>query len=111
MTFKGKMSQFCYSRWSNVLGKHVIQLIIAEKRVFCSNSLVRSPIYGEIKMAAKWIVFVVLICAIEGACSSGPKEKRLKIGFAMDTLKEERWQRDHDAFDAHCKQMNVDCVI
>ncbi len=46
------------------------------------------------------------------ACSSGPaKEKKLKIGFAMDTLKEERWQRDHDAFKAHCEKMNVDCVI
>jgi D-xylose transport system substrate-binding protein len=29
----------------------------------------------------------------------------------MDTLKEERWQRDHDAFKAHCVKMNVDCVI
>lgn len=37
--------------------------------------------------------------------------RRLKIGFAMDTLKEERWQRDRAAFEAHCKQMNVDCVI
>ena len=37
--------------------------------------------------------------------------RRLKIGFAMDTVKEERWQRDRDAFEAHCKQVNVDCVI
>lgn len=37
--------------------------------------------------------------------------RRLKIGFAMDTLKEERWQRDRDAFEARCKQLNVDCVI
>jgi len=29
----------------------------------------------------------------------------------MDTLKEERWQRDHDAFKAHCVKMKVDCVI
>ena len=26
--------------------------------------------------------------------------KKLKIGFAMDTLKEERWVRDRDAFEA-----------
>jgi D-xylose transport system substrate-binding protein len=45
------------------------------------------------------------------SCSSGPKEKRIKIGFAMDTLKEERWQRDKDAFEAHCKHLNVDCVV
>lgn len=44
--------------------------------------------------------------------SGGPAAgKRLKIGFAMDTLKEERWVRDRDAFEAHCKKMDVDCVI
>ena len=45
------------------------------------------------------------------ACSSAPKEKRIKIGFAMDTLKEERRQRDKDAFEARCKQMNVECIV
>lgn len=43
--------------------------------------------------------------------NSGTAGKRLKIGFAMDTLKEERWVRDRDAFEAHCKKMEVDCVI
>lgn len=37
--------------------------------------------------------------------------KKLKIGFAMDTLKEERWVRDRDAFEAHCKKLDVECVI
>jgi D-xylose transport system substrate-binding protein len=37
--------------------------------------------------------------------------RKIKIGFAMDTLKEERWQRDRDAFEAHCKKVNVECVI
>jgi D-xylose transport system substrate-binding protein len=37
--------------------------------------------------------------------------RKLKIGFAMDTVKEERWQRDREAFEAHCKTMNVDCVV
>jgi len=37
--------------------------------------------------------------------------RRIKIGFSMATLKEERWQRDHDAFQAHCQKMNADCVI
>ncbi len=45
--------------------------------------------------------------------NNGPKDlnAKLKIGFAMDTLKEERWVRDKEAFEAHCKKMNVDCVI
>src|SRR5687767_3826586 len=45
------------------------------------------------------------------ANSASPASKRLKIGFAMDTLKEERWVRDRDAFEAHCKKMDVECVI
>ena len=44
-------------------------------------------------------------------CANAPGEKRIKIGFAMDTLKEERWQRDKDAFEAQCKKLNVDCII
>ena len=45
-----------------------------------------------------------------GGRSNDPNRK-IKIGFAMDTLKEERWVRDRDAFDAHCKQQNVECII
>lgn len=37
--------------------------------------------------------------------------RKLKIGFAMATVKEERWQRDREAFEAHCKKVNVDCAI
>lgn len=57
------------------------------------------------------LTFLFLAVAIACACSSSPKEKRIKIGFAMDTLREERWQRDKDAFEAHCKALNVDCEI
>lgn len=57
------------------------------------------------------VLFVLLAFLLMTGCSGAQKEKRLKIGFAMDTLKEERWQRDHDAFEAHCKKMNVECVI
>ncbi|HMS39170.1 MAG TPA: substrate-binding domain-containing protein, partial [Pyrinomonadaceae bacterium] len=37
--------------------------------------------------------------------------KKIKIGFAMDTLKEERWVRDKDAFEAHCKKLDVECIV
>lgn len=43
--------------------------------------------------------------------STKDPSKKIKIGFAMDTVKEERWQRDHDAFKAHCAKMNVDCEV
>ena len=71
---------------------------------------------------------MVLISALAFGCTNGPQQtantgatgistaakdpnRKLKIGFAMDTLKEERWQRDHDAFEAYCKKVNVECVI
>ena len=57
------------------------------------------------------LLFALFVFVFIGACSSAPKEKKIKIGFAMDTLKEERWQRDKDAFEAQCKKLNVDCVV
>ena len=57
------------------------------------------------------LIFALLVLSMAAACSGGPKEKRIKIGFAMDTLKEERWQRDKNAFEARCKELNVDCVV
>ena len=61
-------------------------------------------------MKAK-LLLILFVLAAFSACTSVPKEKRTKIGFAMDTLKEERWQRDKDAFEARCKELNVDCII
>lgn len=37
--------------------------------------------------------------------------KKVKIGFAMATVKEERWQRDKTDFEAYCKKVDVECVI
>ena len=70
-------------------------------------------------MRSRLFAFVALAMLLTG-CSAGPTSnsnsnstvaKRLRIGFAMDTLKEERWQRDKDAFEAHCKKLEVDCRI
>ncbi|MGI8882632.1 MAG: sugar ABC transporter substrate-binding protein [Pyrinomonadaceae bacterium] len=73
-------------------------------------------------------IFLLIAVLLIGSCVSAPQNggntaqtnssqknndpnRKIKIGFAMDTLKEERWQRDRDAFEAHCKKMNVECVI
>lgn len=75
-------------------------------------------------MKIKAIIFAISACLMM-ACSapqtsnntqntskrSADPNRKLKIGFAMDTVKEERWQRDHDAFEAHCREINVECVI
>ena len=60
------------------------------------------------RMTALAAVSVFLISCGEPQ-SGGPK--KLKIGFAMDTLREERWQRDNEAFKAYCEKMNVECII
>lgn len=75
------------------------------------------------------ISFLLITSFLLSACVNAPQEtanstavnksnaaprdpnKKVKIGFAMDTVKEERWQRDQTAFDAHCKALNVECVI
>lgn len=59
----------------------------------------------------KNLITILLVSLALAACSNAPKEKKLRVGFAMDTLKEERWQRDHDAFEARCKAVNIDCII
>lgn len=64
-------------------------------------------------------VFLLASCASDTSTNSPntaantvkDPNRRLKIGFAMATVKEERWQRDRDAFEAHCKKVNVDCLI
>lgn len=65
-------------------------------------------------------ILLIAISAFVFACTNTPQtgntgtantSGKVKIGFAMDTVKEERWQRDRDAFDAHCKKLNVECVI
>jgi D-xylose transport system substrate-binding protein len=79
--------------------------------------MIRSVIY---------VGFIFMVFAVS-ACVNGPQNnagqatnsgtqgsdpnRKVKIGFSMATLKEERWQRDKAAFEAHCKQVNVDCVI
>ncbi|CAN5469647.1 D-xylose ABC transporter substrate-binding protein [soil metagenome] len=67
---------------------------------------------------------ILLICVVFfTACVNAPQEtvnktaanidpnKKIKIGFAMDTTKEERWVRDKEAFEVRCKELNVDCIV
>ncbi|MDQ2747411.1 MAG: substrate-binding domain-containing protein [Acidobacteriota bacterium] len=69
-------------------------------------------------------LFLFFCIALAAACTPGTqptgnagpngataKDGRVRIGFAMATVKEERWQRDRAAFEARCKELNVDCVI
>jgi D-xylose transport system substrate-binding protein len=42
-----------------------------------------------------------------GAKSGGP----VRIGFSMDTLKEERWQRDKSFVEQRCKEVGAQCEV
>jgi len=78
------------------------------------------------------MLFLLLFCvSFIAACVQGPQQQngnasvgnaaqngkaanpggKTRIGFSMATLKEERWQRDKEAFEAHCKKMDVECVV
>jgi D-xylose transport system substrate-binding protein len=76
----------------------------------------------------KQVYYAILISALllAGACVKAPTDglpapnaaqntgtatgKKVKIGFSMATLKEERWQKDKEFFEAHCIKVNVECV-
>lgn len=73
-----------------------------------------------------YVLAITLVAAGLSACSSqsssgtspmattepmATTDRKLKIWFSMATVKEERWQRDHDAFLARCKELNVDCPV
>lgn len=64
------------------------------------------------------LFFAACVSAPEGQTNgTNPANKtkdpnrKIKIGFAMDTVREERWQRDQAAFKAHCDKMQVECEI
>ncbi|MCA1815076.1 MAG: substrate-binding domain-containing protein, partial [Acidobacteria bacterium] len=40
-----------------------------------------------------------------------PANQRVKIGFSMDTLKEERWQRDKELVGKHAQEVGADVLI
>ena len=43
--------------------------------------------------------------------SQNNSNRQILVGFAMDTLKEERWQRDREAFSARIKRLGAKVII
>lgn len=46
-----------------------------------------------------------------GGGGGQPKTGKVRLGFSMDTLKEERWQRDHDLVKARAAEVGADIEI
>lgn len=46
-----------------------------------------------------------------GAAGGDAKARPVKIGFSMDTLKEERWQRDKDLVEARARELGMEIDV
>lgn len=73
------------------------------------------------KKQIKLLLWVILTVFILSGCSSDIEKrkvkqdteeiKKIKIGFSMDTLKEERWQSDREIFVAKAKELDADVIV
>jgi len=66
------------------------------------------------------LIGAVLLTMLTAACVSGTQtnsrkkkgpNETVRIGFSMDTLKEERWQRDKALVEQRCKEVGAECEI
>jgi D-xylose transport system substrate-binding protein len=72
------------------------------------------------KTTTKSILLVLFSTLVFSACVKGPdsggtrgakKGGPVRIGFSMDTLKEERWQRDKELVEKRCKEVGAECEV
>src|SRR5215211_4073187 len=64
------------------------------------------------------IAFAVLFVSFAAACVERPADNNskkdssgIRIGLSMDTLKEERWQRDRDLFMERAKELGAEVLV
>ena len=70
------------------------------------------------------LLCITVIALVAGGCVSGTKQSTnggarkpkgpnepVRIGFSMDTLKEERWQRDKDLVEKRCKEIGAELNV
>src|SRR5437660_4611872 len=73
------------------------------------------------RATTKLILFCLTATLLFAACVKGPEPGQtgrsakqggpVRIGFSMDTLKEERWQRDKALVEQRCKEVGAECEI
>jgi D-xylose transport system substrate-binding protein len=54
---------------------------------------------------------MILLSTILGLSLAGAAPAKVRIGLSMDTLKEERWQRDRDLFVAKAKELGAEVYV
>ena len=66
------------------------------------------------------LTIAAMVVLFASACVEAPSDKsnngkgnsgRVRIGLSMDTLKEERWQRDRDLFVERAKELGADVLV
>jgi len=61
------------------------------------------------------LVFLALAALSAGGCKSAPQGKEhggpIRIGFSMDSLQLERWQRDRDLFVSRAKELGAEVLV
>lgn len=64
-------------------------------------------------MRKRWTILgIMLICALLVSCfTTSFAAKKIRIGLSMDTLKEERWQKDRDYFVNYCKKLGGEVLV
>src|SRR5213082_2792426 len=83
--------------------------------------VIRHQTEGQItmKLTSRLIPVLLLLALFFTACVKGPEgggkkvngSGPVRIGFSMDTLKEERWQRDKASVEQRCKEVGAECEI
>lgn len=76
------------------------------------------------KNICRFVLTAIFAVIFSAACVNAPKDAtsnaapptknadgKIKIGFSMDTVDGERWQRDRDAFEKRCKELQIECVV
>ena len=58
--------------------------------------------------ASALTVLTLLLALAAGSCGGGGKSGKVKIGFSMDTLKEERWVRDKELVERFAKEAGAE---
>lgn len=57
------------------------------------------------------IASICLSCTQSPSSTGAPTVKRIRIGFAMDALKQERWQKDRDLFLKRAEELGAEVLL
>jgi D-xylose transport system substrate-binding protein len=66
------------------------------------------------RLNRKLLLFLLaIVCVVLNSCKSGPREAstKIRIGFSMDSLLIERWQRDRDQFVSHARELGAEVLV